>query len=70
MKKIELFQCEICGTRFKAKEACQKCENTHNRLDGLRIVEARFLPNTQDKSGMPITIMLANKNGDMYRYKR
>lgn len=22
MKKIDLYQCEICGTQFKSKEVC------------------------------------------------
>lgn len=26
MKKIDLYQCEICGTQFKSKEDCVKCE--------------------------------------------
>lgn len=64
MKKIELFQCEICGTQFKEKADCVKCEKD------LRITNARYLPFTQDASGMPITITLIGKNGDMYIYRR
>ena len=70
MKKIELFQCEICGTQFKEKADCVKCEKNHESWKDLRITNARFLPFTQDASGMPITITLMGKNGNTYRYRR
>ena len=70
MKKIELFQCEICGTQFKEKADCVKCEQNHESGRDLRITNARFLPFTQDASGMPITITLMGKNGKMHKYRR
>lgn len=53
MKKIDLYQCEICGTQFKSKEDCVKCEKGHQKE--LHIVKTRYLPYTQDGSGMPTT---------------
>ena len=70
MKKIELFQCEICGTQFKEKTDCVKCEKNHESGKDLHIANARFLPFTQDASGMPISITLMGKNGNMHKYRR
>ena len=70
MKKIELFQCEICGTQFKEKTDCVKCEKNHENWEGLRIANARFLPFTQDASGMPISFTIIGKNGNTYKYQR
>lgn len=44
MKKIDLYQCEICGTQFKSKEDCVKCEKGHQKE--LHIVKTRYLPYT------------------------
>lgn len=68
MKKIDLYQCEVCGTRFNSKEACAECETRHTKE--LRIVKSRYLPFAQDKSGMPITITLMGPDGRHYTYKR
>ena len=29
MKELKLYQCEICGTQYKEKTACTKCEKSH-----------------------------------------
>lgn len=29
MKKIDLYQCDICGTQFSDKKLCEKCERGH-----------------------------------------
>lgn len=29
MKKLELFQCEFCGSRYSIETDCQKCEDNH-----------------------------------------
>lgn len=68
MKKIEFYQCEICGTKFKSKLECAECEGRH--MKELRIVKSRYLPFTQDRSGMPTTITLMGPDGKHYTYKR
>ena len=68
MKKLEFFQCEVCGTQYKNKEDCQKCEKQHQKE--LYIVKSRYLPFAQDKSGMPISITITGPDGRHYTYKR
>lgn len=70
MKKIELFQCEFCGTQFKEKADCVKCEKNHENMEDLHIADATFLPFTQDASGMPTYITIVGKNKGIYRYSR
>ena len=68
MKKLELFQCEVCGTQYKNREDCQKCEKQHQKE--LYIAKSRYLPFTQDKSGMPISVTIMGPDGKYYIYKR
>ena len=68
MKKIDLYQCEVCNTQFNNKEDCAKGEKRHQKE--LYIVKARYLPYTQDGSGMPTTITLIGPDGRHYTYKR
>ena len=68
MKKLELYQCEVCGIQYKNKEDCEKCEKEHQKE--LNIVQTRYLPYTRDKTGLPITITLMGLDGMQYTYKR
>lgn len=68
MKKLELYQCEVCGTQYKSMLECTECETRH--MKELRIVKSRYLPFTQDRSGMPTTITLMGPDGRHYTYKR
>lgn len=68
MKKLEFYACEICGAQYLEKEACKRCETKHVRE--MRIVGSRYLPISQDNSGMPITITLLGADGAHYTYKR
>lgn len=29
MKKLELFQCEICGEQYAIEDICKRCESNH-----------------------------------------
>lgn len=68
MKKLELYQCEVCGTQYKSELECTECETRH--MKELRIVKSRYLPFTQDRSGIPTTITLMGPDGRHYTYKR
>ena len=68
MKKLELYQCEVCGTQYTSKLKCTECETRH--MKELRIVKSRYLPFMQDRSGMPTTITLMGPEGRHYTYKR
>ena len=68
MKTFELYQCEICGTQYKLKGLCEKCEKSH--IKDLKIEKMRYLPLTEDKTGMPITITIIGPDGRHYTYKR
>ena len=46
MKKLELYECGLCHTRYNSKEECEKCERFHRK--NLNIVEARYLSRAQD----------------------
>lgn len=68
MKEIKLYICEVCGTQYKNKVDCERCEKGHRK--SLQIFDARYLSLAQDASGMPITITLLGSDGKQYRYKR
>ena len=68
MKKLELYQCDICGTNYKDKETCRKCEEHHN-TNGI-IVDAKY--NAMDRGstdGCPIQISVKFKNGKIATYR-
>lgn len=31
MKDITLWKCDICGTEYRDKKQCQKCESNHKK---------------------------------------
>lgn len=69
MKKIALYVCEVCGTKYSEEEKCVRCERTHK--DILTIAGKRYLPYTNDQSGMPIAITVkSEEDGKTYIYKR
>lgn len=70
MKKSNFFSVRFAERNSRKKTDCVKCEKNHENWEGLRIANARFLPFTQDASGMPISITLMGKNGNTYKYRR
>ena len=40
MKSIQLYVCEHCGTKYKDKNECKKCESNHRAA--LEIHDMRF----------------------------
>ena len=68
MKELNLYQCEICGTKYGNKSMCINCEKSH--VKDLVIVGSRYLSIGQDNSGMPVSITVKGKDGKNYIYKR
>lgn len=68
MKSKILYTCEICHTDYKNKKDAKECEDSHKK--GLKIVNQRFLPCSQDRSGFPIRIEVVDAQGNRVVYKR
>nr|DAR39451.1 MAG TPA: hydrogenase/urease nickel incorporation protein [Caudoviricetes sp.] len=68
MKEKILYTCEICHTDYTDKKTAKECEVSHKK--GLKIVNQRFRPYTQDRSGFPIRIEVADEKGNKAVYKR
>lgn len=68
MKEMTLWKCDICGTEYKEKLKCQKCEASHKKKD--KIVSMRHLPYTSDASGYPDKITVEFEDGIKKIYSR
>ncbi len=68
MKKVEHYICELCGTEYKEKEMCTKCEKGHKKPTG--ITGASFAPITSDGSGYPVRVKIVMSDGKTITYKR
>ena len=69
MKKLELYQCDICGTNYKSKEECKKCEEHHVKVG--EIIDAKY--NAMDRGsfdGLPVKISVKFANGKIAQYRR
>ena len=59
MKKLELYECEICGTRYKDRLECERCEEHHRH--NLRIIAARYNAHDQGSDdGFPVKITVTD----------
>ena len=68
MKELKLYQCEICGTRYKSKEECKKCETGH--INPEEITGARYRGVNENAKGYPLTISIKMSDGQTIVYKR
>lgn len=69
MKKLELYQCEICGTQYKDKAECVECEKSH--VPGTKIIGYKYTPkNVGSKDGLPVKITVKFENGKTADYRR
>ena len=68
MKRIELFQCEICGTQYEVKGKAEECEKSHIRP--LNFEKCWYAPKNMVESGYPVTIDVQFKDGITIRYRR
>lgn len=67
MKKIELFVCEICGTQYSSKLACESCEKSHKIP--VKIVRQRYV-DPKNHGGYPVSVTIEFNNGEQLVYKR
>lgn len=68
MKKLELYQCEICGTQYNDKRKAVDCEKSH--LVDIKITNMVFKPISMEASGFPIKIEITAANGKKAVYRR
>jgi len=68
MKVKTLYTCEVCHTDYANEKDAKACEAMHGSK--FKIVDKRFLPYKQDKSGFPISITVVNEKGEEKIYKR
>lgn len=68
MKKVEYYICETCGTQYKFKADCEKCEKSHCKPK--EIVKSRYIKFADNEKGYPIAITLKMEDGKEVTYKR
>lgn len=68
MKEIKCYICEICGTEYKDMMRAQECEENHHKPES--IVKTKYLPYSNNKTGMPVSIDVKMSNGKIITYKR
>lgn len=69
MKKIETYQCELCGRQFKTAEKAQECEREHKK--NLRVIDETY--GTNEECGFPRFIIVGSEDPSfyaVYRYER
>lgn len=72
MIKKEVYQCEVCGTQYRDKDECRKCEEFHARIPASmeqNIFDTRYEPTNQNGSPFPFYLTIAFKDGRKAQYK-
>ena len=67
MKSLQLYVCEHCGTQYKDKKECKKCEDNHKIA--LEIHDMRF-HSCKDIVNYPDKVELKMSDGKMIWYHR
>lgn len=68
MKKLEQYQCEVCGTVYNNRAAADLCEKNHKTVTG--IVGTRHQPRGVNMKGYPLSIDVKMSDGTIITYKR
>lgn len=68
MKTLNLYQCEICGTKYNDEATAATCESGH--LQPVKIVSAQFRSIKNDATGFPMRVVLEMSNGEEVQFKR
>ena len=71
MKKIEVYQCELCGAQYNTEDECKECENYHIKPVPVGISCAKWLPKGLSKAnGFPMKVSVTFEDGTTLVYIR
>lgn len=69
MKKIEAYQCELCGAQYNTEDECKECENYH--IKPVSIAGSKWLPKGFSKTnGFPMKVSVVFEDGTTLDYTR
>lgn len=68
MKEVKHYICEVCGTEYNERLKAQTCEKRHKKP--VKILNAKYLPITNNELGIPSVIEVEFDNGSKFKYKR
>ena len=68
MKEQVLFVCDHCGTQYKDKNECKKCENSHKKP--VEIVSRKYVSLKNLPNGYPLQIQVRFDDGSIRIYKQ
>lgn len=64
MKEVKLYECEICGVRFKAEDEAKECESAHKKI--IAINKQRYCR----REPYPNIITIQFSDGEYIDYER
>ena len=68
MKKLELYQCELCGTKYNDKIKCENCEKSHKAP--VKVVGQRYISKEFNNEGFPVSVTILFNDGQTATYER
>ena len=68
MKEKTLFTCEVCHTDYANKKDAENCEAHHTTK--LKVIKPLYRAYQWDHCGMPEKVVIPDKDGKEYVYKR
>lgn len=64
MKKLELYQCEICNTQFNDPGKAKECEKSHVKIVG--VIPKKY----RAREEYPDRVIVSFENGEQLSYMR
>lgn len=58
MKKVEMYECELCGSLMETEERANKCEEAHRTIDTIEICDAQWNHKEVSNYGYPNRILV------------
>lgn len=68
MKEQKLWVCDFCGTQYKDKSDCVKCEKSHRVPTEIK--DTRYIAMKDNLKGYPTQIHVKFDDGTVQVYKR